>query len=989
MRMPQQFTFDIMGGQMRSRILGSVVLARCAGLILPPLALLSACSSRTGSDETIGTSGAAVMGTDNFGSDCSSSEVTFLQRAAWYGRVAANSPAFDQCLQAAFVTQQTTTNPQNGSTNPIGPYQQCIGDPFFGQGIAVQEPRGLAMATSPNDFQINCTGGNAGGNASAGIGTYFTSAPEALAFTSWLPGVLPANNPVIAWPTRQAAAILWHEASHQHGYVHGAEDQADAIGACGYAGSSTWNFQVNTFPYILQGCIDKTILDSATNCGALASCPVSTSLRLVTALDATDCLCVSDPNPEAPRPDDSDVDRDGIPNVADTCPTIPNRTQNDANGVAELQVAINTGFQSQFPNEGTPPTNADSLDYFNHFHHWYLGDACDTDPTTAVDTYTDTDGVNAPCTLLLIDGFGTVVPTNSGTCPRQLTSGLETNSFISNGFESGASAGGTTGPTFCKCLQAESNDPSDLMQCGRTGLGASGCIVANDTTFPPLDGSLAATPSGWRRITQHTSKGTQPFAAISTTFQQFGDDLVGSGTYVAQPVRTLWDFPADLPSFNELPTANILTGTLWAHVLTFAPAAGEKSPRTNFNNNYQGTNVEVKQGSIIRRFPNYKMAPQPWHWAEVNAQTHEIPMWLLPLNGAVYQVSAGHSVDVTNRFSSEGLSLLYQTATPGSGFTLLTDEGVARVGRNTLAAVIVSQDSNGVMSLNAAFQPDSESGFADIEVNTGGSSSAAIPAAKKASTATATPGIAIGHVVAQAYDAERGRLLSLVTDGHAKSVSALDVGNSLANGSASETRVATNAFENPIAFTYVGAMREAFILDRVSERRGDHREPWDRGRREEDDRDCDHRGGDSGAAHLRLLEFGDDLVIHELWSTSSRNDVPTNAFLSPSRYNSLLLTLAWDHESELMVLDNLGNVYASTKVQSRLENRPVIGVGGITLATSTDPHGASTFLDVQTIARPKPQHDDCGAHFLRSYHAGPRCHIKIPTSPADLPNLGD
>jgi hypothetical protein len=239
-----------------------------------------------------------LLGAVNFGSDCTDNDKQFLTKVMHYGRTVAVSNAFAQCMSNAMTSQQA---------GYIGPYMQCNGDPFYGSPQATQLQQVMEAARSTVDVSINCTGGN--GNASAGIDSYGQLTPEGLSFSGWLHAVdntlgLPvcngSNGPNCRfagepWPWSQAASIVWHEAMHQQGYTHGADDQANAKPACGYANlsDSQWFFQTNTMPYIVQNCISEVISRSGTHCGA----PLESGngLKLITTFNGSSCAVAQDP----------------------------------------------------------------------------------------------------------------------------------------------------------------------------------------------------------------------------------------------------------------------------------------------------------------------------------------------------------------------------------------------------------------------------------------------------------------------------------------------------------------------------------------------------------------------------------------------------------------------------------------------------------------------------------------------------------------------
>lgn len=258
--------------------------------------LLTACAidSEPATSETSG----ELLGDVGYAADCTTSERTFLTETMRFGRIVAASTAFEQC-----VDQRVRST-----------YRQCIGDEAYGSPVEVQIARVLAVARSENDVAITCSGATAG-NAEASIGEYGHADAEAFTFSTWLPNVVSQlGKPLCAsgespaeddcrfaaypWPYSQAAGLVWHEAMHTHSYTHGANNQADAKVACGYASEpdSAWHYQVNTMPYLIGDCIADVIDRSGAAC-SLTSCG-SQRLSLVTDFDGTSCACVEDPGPD-------------------------------------------------------------------------------------------------------------------------------------------------------------------------------------------------------------------------------------------------------------------------------------------------------------------------------------------------------------------------------------------------------------------------------------------------------------------------------------------------------------------------------------------------------------------------------------------------------------------------------------------------------------------------------------------------------------------
>jgi hypothetical protein len=235
-----------------------------------------------------------LLGPTSYGGDCTPDQRTFLDTVQRYGRAAVTSRAFEQCVdQAARVGVSLQPGFWGGN------YRQCNGDPFFGQPLDVQIQSVLDAARSGNDVMMYCTGTGPEANASASLGPYDRSDAETLSWSVWLNNVLyqPRTG---AWPYSQAAGIVWHESMHQHGYTHGSNNQADALNACGYPGDPTWNYQVNTMPYLLGNCVSAVLDNSATTCGNIDSCGPG-MVKLVAGYGSSACECVADPGAASTR----------------------------------------------------------------------------------------------------------------------------------------------------------------------------------------------------------------------------------------------------------------------------------------------------------------------------------------------------------------------------------------------------------------------------------------------------------------------------------------------------------------------------------------------------------------------------------------------------------------------------------------------------------------------------------------------------------------
>ena len=232
--------------------------------------------------------------TSTYDDDCSQEHQDFNDELMHHLRITTESNAFDQCVR---------TSVENS-------YQRCIGDPFYSSPMDKQIQKVLEVSRSKNNTNVSCTGG--GGLASARLGEYAHTNDENFSWSDWLSRANKnLDNPICKsnqtskthncrsakypWPYSQGSEIILHEVLHTHGYTHGANSQTAAIKACGYAGSSSWNFQQNTMPYIVDQCVSKVIKQSSNTCGEIRNCPFPNQLNIVKNIDGNSCECISDP----------------------------------------------------------------------------------------------------------------------------------------------------------------------------------------------------------------------------------------------------------------------------------------------------------------------------------------------------------------------------------------------------------------------------------------------------------------------------------------------------------------------------------------------------------------------------------------------------------------------------------------------------------------------------------------------------------------------
>lgn len=227
----------------------------------------------------------------------------FLKGVMMHGRVAAMSPAFEQCMGQRLRAS----------------YRPCTGDPYHDSSIDVQIQKAIAMSRSANGVAMTCDDNKSAGNASTGDNLgYDHTKDERFTWHDWLVNgaapalLLPSCTPFAPpdatdcrrdpWPYSQAAGIAWHEASHTHGYQHGinniSEDpQGAGRAACGIPATTDFNFQVNTMPYLIQSCIGDVIDRSGSHCGGILQTCGPGRLRIIDDFNGTTCHCADDPNP--------------------------------------------------------------------------------------------------------------------------------------------------------------------------------------------------------------------------------------------------------------------------------------------------------------------------------------------------------------------------------------------------------------------------------------------------------------------------------------------------------------------------------------------------------------------------------------------------------------------------------------------------------------------------------------------------------------------
>ncbi|MGZ3439492.1 MAG: hypothetical protein ACXVDD_08245 [Polyangia bacterium] len=248
---------------------------------LLPILLVGGCVAGGGS---IGEETSNLYGSVTTASDCGSTAAT-LQDAARLGRIVARSNAFRECVDQVMRGPVDLSGYVAGTpTRSYGPYLQCDGastqrgkDPFYGQSIDTQVAMLYAVTQSVNDVSILCDRTTSGGDAN--IGTYSLSGPEEMHI-----------NVDASWTPTMIASTIWHEAMHQHGYLHGFTDGDDA-GSCGYEGQARYISGYSSAPYLVDHCIEYVTNRSQALCTAGCS---GGAMSVVDGFKSSTCECVQD-----------------------------------------------------------------------------------------------------------------------------------------------------------------------------------------------------------------------------------------------------------------------------------------------------------------------------------------------------------------------------------------------------------------------------------------------------------------------------------------------------------------------------------------------------------------------------------------------------------------------------------------------------------------------------------------------------------------------
>jgi hypothetical protein len=250
--------------------------------------------------EDPGAASSAVLGPTSYDSSCNAADIPNIQIAYSYGRIAANSPAFAECINKAFFKTINIPGKGGGIDANIGPYNACSGDPPTPGPSTVLEN---TVTANPTKIACNYIPGttNAGSAGVGGVSLTDSVTPESITlqnYVQWFQGdAAPCfNNPkgltcAIDQKYAETGAVIYHEIMHQHGYDH------FEFGGhlCGIPASENPSY-ANSVPYQVQECLRSVLEYSYSNCSMHDNCGFGSGLKLQSSVfSATPtCSCVSD-----------------------------------------------------------------------------------------------------------------------------------------------------------------------------------------------------------------------------------------------------------------------------------------------------------------------------------------------------------------------------------------------------------------------------------------------------------------------------------------------------------------------------------------------------------------------------------------------------------------------------------------------------------------------------------------------------------------------
>ena len=589
-----------------------------------------------------------------------------------------------------------------------------------------------------------------------------------------------------------------------------------------------------------------------------------------------------------------DKDGDAIPDGIDNCPTVANADQRNTNEDAERA--------------GNQPL---------------VGDACDPNSSTALAITSSVydNSLTGTCNNILLSPNGTTI--QGFSCILPMVSGLSLTGYIGNDAGTAPQANGTTGPAFCRCDTATTDEVTREKCFVARSAGGAGCIPARDDLFPPLDGGAPPPTSSWLTITQTVAGVSQRFAA---------QNIVHSQPNVASAsAKPGWDFYRDLASFGLDASAGVgtsLEGLAWSNVLTFTPVpdSGELPRDTNLslNNSYPAVHAEIRAGNVISSVPATEPIYQWWLWGMNPVD----PEWLMPINGVgILAAQQGGMVSTTSRFTANAQTLMAPVNALGSSTFLLVNDGARNMSAQGIVGAVVATTSTSLQFNGALVR----SGYQIDALGLSGGASAPT----------------VANWVAYAMDSDRGLFYALTREpaSGAQGVQRFNIRQALHGVAPMVTTLSGSTFGTPLALQFNNAKGALFLLDRLD------------------------AGGNSS---LRLLSIGDSGTTQVLWSTAAvaSASFPTQAFLSADATGAMTvsLTVPGGASTEVLTVDPTGaplHSFDSTAVTAtRVNTEPN---GSFWTVSKTYQPGSSYWSLTPTrtdLAQLLPT--ICGAAWLRS-----------------------
>jgi len=600
-----------------------------------------------------------------------------------------------------------------------------------------------------------------------------------------------------------------------------------------------------------------------------------------------------------------DLDGDGVLDEDDNCKKVPNRDQRDSNLDNELA----------------------------WWNQPILGDACDDNPTTAIDFGGRfTNGRTAACKELVCSPPSSCT-INDGPadkpCLMDVWSALKMDSYIGNAEGNAATATGTTVPAACPCT-----DSTDAF----CKLPQGNCTVGRDMDFP-TPGRDNMNGSNWYSITQYSPAVEKfpaswaPYLPIATKFQEDSDPLEASGAYTPASVVTDWDFTHDLTRMGLPADQTRLAAILWGHVTSFVPRGSEHAMQTgdtNISNSYMTYWARIDQGlGSIRMLPGAVVEWHPWDavdplgwasWAQVPDSSD--PVLVLQHAGEIMPGIQTVTLDpaastLLKGVTASAASVLHATdlsngaaAKTAAPFALVVTRGATQI----LGALTLTK--GGLTGVTAPLKT--------------------MKAMAVTASASAEPLLA--------YSALAGRVFAVDLDSGSAFLDSLDVPGALAGTASPDRKLITgDAPIAPQAITWDGLNQRLLVLDSAGSLCG-------------------------GGNQMRLLAITPNGEATALWSAVPSIDATLErAFLTVDAQAEIVLSLTGvpaHGRTEVIVFDASGQPVSSGDLEGTSLSGAIVRGGTLSLPTSNAQKDGSFGLLITQVQRSSLTIGDSGAKWL-------------------------